>query len=130
MVNKAFSTSNFVLRHLVASVVNIAAPTLIALIAYLVLFVIAVFTGSGLGSPITLPLWLVFILLGSTLYTAVLLFPSTLIAEIVTHSFGKWKHLLSACRIFGSVHSFRYILVDDENCTNRRNAPNRILKEI
>ena len=88
MVNKAFSASNIVFRHLIASVVSVAVAVLIASIAYIVLFVIAIFTNSGLGSPIALPLWLVFIVLVSTVYTAALLFPSTLIAEIATHSLG------------------------------------------
>lgn len=92
-MDKAISISNLILRHLIASVVSVAAPTLTLLIIYVVLFVIAIFTNSGLGSPIALPLWLIFIVLVSTFYTATLMFPSTLIAEGIASAFGKWRHL-------------------------------------
>jgi hypothetical protein len=78
---------------MMASLVSIAVPVIILLVAYFALFVIAVFTNSGLGSPIALPLWAIFVIVVSILYTAVLLFPSTFIAEIITRSFGKWQHI-------------------------------------
>ena len=93
MVNKAISASSFVLRHLIASLVSIAVPVIILLIAYFVLYIIAIFTNSGLGSPIALPLWMIFVIVVSVLYTALLLFPSTFIAEIMSRSFGKWQHI-------------------------------------
>lgn len=73
--------------------VSIIVPIVTLLITYIVLFVIAIFTNSGLGSPIALPLWFVFVFLVSALYTAVLLFPSVLIAETVSRIFGKWQHI-------------------------------------
>lgn len=94
MVKKAVSISNFILRHFVASVVSLVAPIVLLVFAYFVLFLIAIFTNSGLGSPIALPLWAILIFAISTIYTAILLFPSVLIAEATAHILGKWQHII------------------------------------
>jgi hypothetical protein len=93
MTKKAVSLSSFVLRHFIASMVSIVAPIVILIIGYFVLVVIAIFSNSGVGSPIALPFWTVFVFVTSILYTAILIFPSVLIAETISHIFGKWQHI-------------------------------------
>lgn len=93
MLKKTVSITNFVLRHSVASVVSITVPVALVIVTYCVLFVIAIITNSDLGSPFSLPLWVVFIFVISVLYTAILLLPSALIAEAIARVFGKWQHV-------------------------------------
>ncbi len=78
--------------HLVASLISIILPVLLVVVAYIVLFIIAIVTNSGLGSPIALPLWMVFTFIASTAYTTVLLFPAVALAEVAARPFGKWRY--------------------------------------
>ncbi len=80
-------------RHFVASVTSVVIPTVLLVVVYFVLLIIAIFTGTGLGSPISLPLWVAFVFVISTIYTAILLFPSALMAEAISSAFGKWQHI-------------------------------------
>lgn len=93
MIKKGILLSNFVLRHFVASIVSVVAPVVLLVITYVVLFVIAIITNSSLGSPIALPLWIAIIAVISVLYTAILLFPTALLAEAIARFFGKWQHI-------------------------------------
>jgi hypothetical protein len=93
MKKKTVSITNFILRHFVASVVSIAVPVALVIITYCVLFIVAIITDTGLGGPVALPFWAVIILAISFLYTAILLFPSTLFAEAIARVFGKWQHI-------------------------------------
>jgi hypothetical protein len=93
IVGKVIFVSNFYLRHLIASIVSIAIPVVVVFITYFLLLLIALVTNSGLGGPIALSFWMIFFFIVSTLYTAILLFPSVLIAEISARVFGKWQHV-------------------------------------
>ncbi|MBI5649420.1 MAG: hypothetical protein HZC40_03070 [Chloroflexi bacterium] len=92
MVEKTVMVTNFFARHFIASLASILFPVILTVVAYFVLLVIAIFTNTGLGSPIALPLWMIIVAIFSTAYTALLLFPVALIAEIVSRVFGKWQH--------------------------------------
>lgn len=93
MLKKVIAVSSFFARHLIASIVSIAIPTILVVVAYFVLLAIAIITGSGLGGLLALPFWTLFAFLVATAYTSLLLFPSVLIAEIISRRFGKWHHL-------------------------------------
>lgn len=93
MINKIVFTSSFLFKHLIALTVSVVAPIILWVITYFVLFVIAIFTNSRLGSPVALPLWALIIFLLSVLYTVILLFPSVVLAETIARIFGKWQHI-------------------------------------
>jgi hypothetical protein len=67
-------------------------------VGYLVLFLIAFVRGivtgyADLGSPIALPLSLLFVLIVAVGYTAFLLFPSVAAAEAICQRWSKWRHI-------------------------------------
>jgi len=92
-MKETFSFSGFILRHLVASAISVIAPMVIVVITYIVLLGISIFISSSSGISITLLLWPVFTFIVSIIYTAILLFPSVLIAEITSRIFGKWQRI-------------------------------------
>lgn len=79
--------------HLAAIAVSIIAPVALAIIVFIALFVIAVVTDQGLGSPVALPLWLVIISATSTAYSLLILCPAVIIAEAVSGRLGAWRHI-------------------------------------
>lgn len=119
MLKQTFWVFSFFTRHLVASIVSILLPVILTMIGYVVLFIIALFTDSGLGSPAALPLWMIINGLIATLYTGLGLFPIVVIAEIVSHVFGKWRHVaqipVSTVLMFGLVFLLFAIFVNSPN---------------
>jgi hypothetical protein len=93
MIKRIFTASSFIIRHFIASVVSIVAPIILISITYFVLFIIAIFTNTSLGSPVALPLSIIFCLVVSITYTTFFLSPSVLLAEIVSRIFKKWQHV-------------------------------------
>lgn len=93
VVHIVASLFSFIGRHLLASLISVALPVVLVIITYLILFVVAVFTNSGLGSPVALPLWAIFTFVGSIVYTVILLFPAVALAETISQPLGKWQHI-------------------------------------
>ena len=93
-MQKLLSALGFLVRHFIASLVSILFPIVLIVITYVILFVVAIIIDSGLGSPIALPLWIIIGILISFLYTTFLLFPSVLLAEVVSGFCGKWHHVV------------------------------------
>ena len=73
--------SGFCARYLLALAVTVAVPCVLWTITYLVLLLWAIFTGDGIGGPLAYPAGLLVIVVAATVASAVLLFPSTALAE-------------------------------------------------
>jgi hypothetical protein len=87
----ALAAVGFFIRHLLASLVSVAAPVALVGGIYLVLLVIGIVTNQSLGSPIALPLWILVAAVSSTFSTALYLFPAVWVAEITSRNFGRWR---------------------------------------
>jgi hypothetical protein len=91
MLKITLTVSKFWLRHFSASMVSIAIPTILVVVIYVGLVMVAIVTASDLGGPLALPFWMLTALVVSILYTTFLLFPSVWIAEMISRRFGKWR---------------------------------------
>jgi hypothetical protein len=81
------------LRHFIASIISVAALILLVIVAYFILLIIAIVSNTGRGSPIALPLWMVAAGILSLFYTACLLFPSVIIAELIPQRLHSYRLL-------------------------------------
>jgi len=93
-MEKALQVTGFFVRHLLASIVSVLLPVILSTVVYFVLLLVAIIWDLYLGSPVALPLWLLIIGVISILYTALLIFPSISLAEIITRGLGRRQHLL------------------------------------
>ena len=91
---KILSALSLIARHLTASIVSVVMPLAVITTGYFVLLVAALITNSGVGIPVALPLWLLLSLGLSIAYTTFLLFPSVLMAEMLSPIFGKGQYVV------------------------------------
>jgi hypothetical protein len=93
MIKYVFSSLSFITRHTFAFSVSVFLPLLLLIITYFVLLLGAILFNKGIGSPVALPFWVLIQLLVCSSYTALFLFPSVALAELVTFRLSKWQHL-------------------------------------
>lgn len=82
--NRVGSHIAFLLRHSIAAIVSITLPTLLTIMVYLILLLVAFVGGLPLGSLIALTRWVLAILLVSLVYTLLFLFPAVWFSEMLS----------------------------------------------
>jgi hypothetical protein len=105
--NRAGAFLAFFMRHFAASIISIGVPIIVLIVVYLMLLLAAMIGNMPLGSPVSLPLWGAFIFMISMLYTALFLFPSVWLSEVVSRRFdwSPWTQIvLSTSTLFVLVH--------------------------
>jgi hypothetical protein len=78
---------------LAISITGIIAPAILWTITYIVLFLAAIATNSGLGSPVAYPITLLFLIVYFTACSIILYLPSTALAELIT-AHCRWPTLV------------------------------------
>ncbi len=80
-IRTAGRIGGFCARHLTALLITVTVPCVIWTLAYVALFLWAMFTDGGIGGPLAYPAGLLFCFFAATAASLVLLFPSTALAE-------------------------------------------------
>lgn len=78
----------FALRNAVASAVVLGMVAMALTVIYVALVVVALATGTGIGSPIAYPFWLLIALVVAGALLAVVLVPASAIAEVIAWRVG------------------------------------------
>jgi hypothetical protein len=86
--------SEFIVRHFIASIVSVLLPVGLAVVAYVVLFILAIITNSDPGGPLSLPFGIVLTGTAAVLYTALLLFPAVAMADFISRHLRGWRQMM------------------------------------